>query len=357
MKNTNETNTSILELLEKSEKNILKKYNLADFNKSKTQIIKKKTSNYKSNLCRNSDSFLEDEKIKLFNLQNKKILILNGGGMKGICFIGALQSLSERTELKNFDVFCGSSIGSVILFLTIIGYSQIDLFQFVKLFDFSKFQNFNIDNLFINYGLNNGNLIDEIIKQFLIKKNLPINLTFEDLYSQTHKLFILTGTNITTRQCEYMSHLTTPKMKLVDAIRISTSIPFVFTPIYYNNNLYIDGSCTDDLPIKCLYKEPFISYIIDNLFVDTLNISKYILCLYLDNEATQINNLFQYSMTILYSLLTIDTIKQFVNDKKYDIIVIQTKNLNAFDFNINQNIKNKLYLHGYNSIKNKIKII
>ena len=38
-------------------------------------------------------------------------------------------------------------------------------------------------------------------------------------------------------------------MKIFDAIRISSSVPFVLTPYKYNNNYYVDGALYEPVPL------------------------------------------------------------------------------------------------------------
>lgn len=277
---------------------------------------------------------------------NKYILCLNGGGIKGICFLGALSALKKMNKFNNFKIFCGTSVGSLILFILLMKYSINDLYYFVNIFDFNCFNNLSFDNLIINYGLHNGNIINEILKQFLIKKNLSVNITFKEFYNYNNKLFIVTGTNLSKRSGEFFSYLTTPDMSVIEAVRISTALPFVFTPVIRNNDYYIDGAFFNDLPIKCLFQEPFLTYIIQNLNIESLNIYNYILGLYLDDKI-EINNIKDYALNLLYTLMS----ENNKDDIKHcDIIKINTDNIKSYDFNLSKEEIENLYNIGYNCV-------
>ena len=278
---------------------------------------------------------------------NKYILCLNGGGIKGVCFLGALSALKELKLYDKIKILCGTSVGSLILFNLLMDYSIDDLYYFVNIFDFNCFNNLSIDNLLIKYGLNNGNIINELLKQFLNKKKLSENITFKEFYEYNNKLFIVTGTNLNKRTGEFFSYLTTPDMLIVEAVRISTALPFVFTPVIKNNDYYVDGSFFNDLPIKCLFQEPFITYIINNLNIETLNIYKYILGLYLDDKI-EINNIKDYTLNLLYTLM----VENNKDDMKYcDVIKINTDNIKSYDFNLSKEEIEKMYQNGYNQVK------
>ncbi len=294
-----------------------------------------------------NNTYLQSLRFSLNKQINKKYLVLNGGGIKGICFFGILQCLIDSNNINNFEIFVGTSISSLILFLFLIGFTPQELLYFVINYNFKELQQINIDKLFIYNGLNDGLIIKKILLSFIKTKNINENITFKELYDKTNKLFIITGTNLTKKQGEYFSFLTTPDMKLIDAIRISTSIPFYFIPCYYNKCYYIDGSCTNDLAINCLYENPFLKYILnkeDNF--DT--IKNNILSVYLDDITNEFNNLLQYSFCVL-NVLSQNNIN--FNDIS---LIIDTKKIKSFDFSINNDIKNQLYTLGYNEMYNFI---
>lgn len=277
---------------------------------------------------------------------NKKILSFSGGGIKGICFIGVLEYLYQCNILNNFEIFAGSSVSALIFLMILLEYTPQDLLYFTINFNFLELKELNIDSLFINYGLNNGTIIIKIIKQFLIKKNLSENLTFKNLYDMTNKLFIISGTNLTTKKCEYFSHLTTPDMRLIDAIRISTSLPFFFIPYKYNDNIYVDGSCTSELSSDCLYNQPFLNYVLKIIPYETIDDN--ILSVYLNDTNSEYNNLINYGINILNVVIQnkIDLDKIF--------LLIDTKNIKSYNFDLSNDIKIKLFKLGYNTIKDKI---
>ena len=47
----------------------------------------------------------------------------------------------------------------------------------------------------------------------------------------------------------YYSYETFPDMKIIDALRISFSIPFIFEPIKMNNKIYVDVGLTNNYAI------------------------------------------------------------------------------------------------------------
>jgi predicted acylesterase/phospholipase RssA len=263
------------------------------------------------------------------NKNKKSILVLSGGGIKGISFIGALQALKEFDILNSIKIFAGTSIGSLILLLIVIGYSPNELYEFVKIFDFSKLNICDINILITKYGLNDGNIVIEILNNFLTKKNYNKDITFKELYDKTNKELIITTTNINKRCCEYLSYKNYPNLSVVMAVRMSISLPLIFTPVKYNNNLYVDGSCMDNLPIE-IFKE-----------------QEKIIALYLDDdidEQNEINSFELYGYSVLNSIMN----QKIINKK--NTIIIYIKSINSANFNIDLNKKINLYEIGYNSV-------
>ena len=57
-------------------------------------------------------------------------LVLSGGGSGGgIAIAGALTYLNEKKLLKNTSKYCGTSIGSLVLSLLMVGYDHTELYE------------------------------------------------------------------------------------------------------------------------------------------------------------------------------------------------------------------------------------
>lgn len=179
-------------------------------------------------------------------------LVLSGGGIRGIAMLGSLTVLEEHKCLDKIKIYAGTSIGALIASLLSIGYSAKDLCKEMWDVDINTLKHVDVWNFFNNFGLDTGKKIIEILEIFFKKKNIKINITFEDLYNEFGKILIVTGTLINEHKLEVFSYKTHPKCKIIDAVRISTSIPFLFASPKYENNYYSDGGILDNYPISCL---------------------------------------------------------------------------------------------------------
>ena len=75
-------------------------------------------------------------------------------------------------------------------------------------------------------------------------------------------------------------------MKVLTAIRITISIPFIFTSVTHNDSIYVDGFVTDNYPIQYAmqhYEGPFLGIFVKNnkrVEIKNLETFMYNLCPY-----------------------------------------------------------------------------
>lgn len=280
--------------------------------------------------------------ICIINKENKNILVLAGGGMKGLGILGAIKYLEELDLIKNIEIYAGTSIGLIISILIIIGYTSHDIYKFTKLFDMTKSLNLDINNLFTKYTINDCNNIEIILSELLKKKNINPNINLLELYKLTKKKVIGTTLCITTKQTEYISYENYPELNIITFMRMSSSVPFLFPPVTYNNKLYVDGGITDNFPLE-LFKDRLENIIGINIISEYFNIK-------------EIKDIIDYFLIIMCIFIT-NSIKYYT-DKKYKNIVynLNITNSNTFNFSMNKKDKKNMYMEGYNYMKENYKI-
>ena len=105
---------------------------------------------------------------EIFNFEKEiDTLCFSGGGTKGLVFIGALKALIQKNviNLDKIKKFIGTSAGALIAFLLCIGYTNHEIEEFVLNFDFKKLEpDVDCDNLFCNYGLDDGEKLTFMLK-------------------------------------------------------------------------------------------------------------------------------------------------------------------------------------------------
>ena len=194
-------------------------------------------------------------------------ICMSGGGVKGFAFIGALDYLNKKKiiNIDNIKNWVGTSIGSILAYAFVCGFSITEMENFIIEFDFTKTNpDISIDNIFISHGISDGKRAEFILRSFIQHKFNIDDITFLELYKLTQKNLLIIGSNFTHACEEVFSHNTTPDMSVVTAVRISMSIPVFFTPVLYNNCYYVDGSITNNFPIKHCDKYTTIGLYIRN---------------------------------------------------------------------------------------------
>lgn len=268
-------------------------------------------------------------------------LCFSGGGIKGFSFIGALENLvlKNKIDLNKINMFVGTSAGSMISFFLILGLTIQEIKDFVLTFNFSKL-NGEIDcvNLFQYYGINNGERMKLLFSKFLEIKYNKTDITFEELYELTKKKFLIIGTNLSKGIEEVFSCDTSPKMSVILAIRISISVPIVFTPVIYNDNLYVDGALVNNFPINYCPIENTFGFYVKNC-----------------NENFEVNSIQSFIIKCLN--ITSDTISEKnLSLKCKNIIKIVNPKPEFTKFDLTQEYKKSLIDLGFETVENYLTI-
>lgn len=173
------------------------------------------------------------------------VLALNGGGMRGVLQIGALQALSEeKNEKFLYNVFTGGvygiSMGALIATLIAFEFSVDDLSLLTELLGNMQdaFQPLRLQTLL---GLTQTNGIDDGSKIFTLldtefKKR---GLEFKDLRIGDAAIPLhIVASNLTTLNVTVFR----PSIRVWDALRASFSIPYIFKPHIIQSQLFVDGA-------------------------------------------------------------------------------------------------------------------
>lgn len=192
----------------------------------------------------------------------KKVgIVLSGGGAKGVAHIGALKVLEELGI--PIDYIAGTSIGAIIGGLYSIGYTPEQLESIVKqtnwidlLTDKISYNNipfpYKLDNskylltLTVNNDKENGGIIrGRNISQLLHQ----LTRRYQDItnFDSLPIPFACIATDMATNKKEVIR-----SGKLSEAMRASMAIPLIFSPLYSEKKVLIDGGFKDNLPIDVI---------------------------------------------------------------------------------------------------------
>lgn len=183
-----------------------------------------------------------------------KHLVISGGGVVGLVEYGALKELTKKKIInyENIETIYCTSIGSIVglIFLLNLDYELIDNYLIKR--PWEKLINFkanNYLNIFYSKGLIDENIFIKIIEPLLKLKNLSNNITLEELYNIYKIEFNFVTSNIHKFEKIIINYKNYPNLKLYKAIHMTCSIPIIITPVYYNNEYYLDGGIFTNCPI------------------------------------------------------------------------------------------------------------
>ena len=200
-------------------------------------------------------------------------LVLEGGGMKGIAYAGALEVLDSLGISDSIERIAGTSSGAMNGLMYALGYSGKEIRHLNLNTNFGKYNQVGFPliggliRVKKTYGYYKTDKLIEDLGKVMAAKGFSPDLTFEELYiahqsGKNVKLLYLTGANLTDQKTEVFSHETYPTMQVLDAIRISISIPMYFEAVFMQpdgslvekndadstTKIMVDGGVLDNYP-------------------------------------------------------------------------------------------------------------
>ena len=272
-------------------------------------------------------------------------LVFEGGGVKGISYLGSIQYLEEKNLLKNIKNFGGSSAGSYIAALLSVGYTSKELRKILFDLPMESFKGNkwgyirDIIYFFRKYGYYDGKEIEKYFDKIIGKKIGKKGVTFKDAFRKTGKHLKITGTCLDTRSVIVFDYINYPTMLISKAMHISSAIPFFFRPVKYLGCTFVDGGCLENFPINIFNEKNEKTLGIELVSTKELNKQTF-------------NNMKEYTLAVM------NTLQKGAN--KLDIpegsmiITINVGDTIATNFNLSLEEKNSLIKDGYNTLKEKL---
>ncbi len=194
-------------------------------------------------------------------------LVFEGGGVKGIAYVGAMQVLEEKGILPDIQRVGGTSAGAINATLVALGFTNTEQRSILKKLDFNDFMDGSwgvfrdIVRLVKKFGWYKGDFFRDWVGQHIKGKLGNSNATFQDLETAKNPRLYVYGTNLGTHFGEVFSFEHTPTMRIVDAVRISMSIPLFFAAVRNaRDNVFVDGGVLNNYPIKLFDRQKYISH-------------------------------------------------------------------------------------------------
>lgn len=190
-----------------------------------------------------------------------KYLVINGGGPTGLLTYGAARHLAKTNFWKLVDIqgIYGCSIGALVGVILSLDYDWEWLDDYFIKRPWEKLvsttSSFNLINIYEQKGLLNEQFFLETISPLLKAKDLPVQITLEELYAYNHIDLHLYTTNINSARLDKvdLSHKTHPNLTLFKALQMSMAFPIMIQPVCNGEGCYIDGGLLNNYPLNdCL---------------------------------------------------------------------------------------------------------
>jgi NTE family protein len=279
-----------------------------------------------------------------------KNIVLSASGSKFFIHFGFLKYLEKNDMIKNIETIIGCSGGAIVGFLLCLGCNVDTIVEVFLNIEYEKIKNIDTESIlgfFENWGLDNGQGFERILRIFL--KNIldTSKITFKELYDKTNINLVVTASNICKNTEVFFDYKTYADLDVISALMASMSIPIMFVPKKINSDVYVDGA------LLCCYP---IEYIETNESIkkeETLGIviiSKSQICIDESNDTCIINSKIEidtfqtYLITLLHSNMT-QQLKRIY--KKYkDITILAYNDRNGLDFEMSREEKLELINEG-----------
>jgi NTE family protein len=279
--------------------------------------------------------------------------VFEGGGARGIAFIGAIQAMEE--EKVEWERLAGTSAGALIASLLASGYKSYEIRDRLSELDFSKLRGKTYLNripifgifleLMINLGIYKNDYLQSWVDSLLLEKGIK---TFADLPDGKLKIIasdISNGQMLILPDDLDRYRMTPADLKVSTAVMMSASMPFFYRPVIWkskdrNKSYILDGGLLSNFPIWIFDTEnPRFPTFGFHFVKDNVNINAVI--------PTPIH-LFK---NIFKTMLQAHDLRHMNEETIERTIQIPTRDINATDFELNEDEIDFLYKSGYTSTK------
>ena len=186
-----------------------------------------------------------------------KHIVICGGGPTGFLSYGAAKHLAQHGfwSHDNIETIYGTSIGSLIGAMLCLKHEWDTLDDYIIKRPWEKVivGSLEMFELFAQKGMAKMKLLDDIMQPLLESKDLTIGITLREFYEYSRISLNVFTVDLNKFEKVHLSHATHPDLPLMDAIKMSCSMPVLFQPIVRDGCCYIDGGIMVNYPLReCL---------------------------------------------------------------------------------------------------------
>jgi len=170
------------------------------------------------------------------------MLILGGGGFRGLAHIGVLKAL-ERLGIP-ISEYGGTSIGAIIAAMAASGMKPKEIEEIGLSIRQNDIFDLNYQGFLTRPSRIQGLCKGEKLKQ-LIKRIIPVSR-----FNELQRPLFLSSVDIGNGEMVFWGMSPNDEVLLHDAVYSSCAIPGIFPPQRIGETFYVDGGVVDSLPIQ-----------------------------------------------------------------------------------------------------------
>lgn len=270
-----------------------------------------------------------NETLKRVYKSLQRALIMKGGGIKGLSYVGALKELEKY---YSFNWYAGTSAGAISAILLASGFTNNELEKVLKNKNFNDFKDASSVkkwfNLLIKHGFYTAHTFSEWLNDLLNEKfDKYYQIKLKDIYKITGNRITVFASRRFKSAVVFDSNNNEKNNSATFAVRCSMSIPFIFTPQRENGFNVYDGGLQNNFPIdKILEDSPYADF----------------LGLYLGSEKYKLPKKQNAIISMIKDLVSLSIEKndyEVLRKHENKIIIIDTDPISVLKFNLSEEEK------------------
>lgn len=282
-------------------------------------------------------------------------LVFQGGGVKGIAYIGALQVLEQQAILPAVENVAGTSAGAITATLVALGYEPDEIAEMMFRLDFSKLEDGRAGGffrLFRRYGFFKGDYFLNWMRCAVQAKTDNRHTTFAELAANPEFLNLkLFTTDVNAGTIQELSAEATPSLEVALAVRMSMSIPYFFASVEHGafppndpreRRVFVDGGVLFNYPITVFDDDSINPRTLGFVLLDTRTPDH-------QEPVRDIDGLLSFTRALVEADLNVQ-----VDELRFDsanlvrTVVVNDLGVPTTDFNLSPKTKKELVASGEN---------
>lgn len=290
--------------------------------------------------------FIENHNLVIEN-NDYKYLVLSGSGIKGLVCCGILATLEDAGILYDdqgkfkLKGIAGTSFSSLFVALLGVGYTPAEIQGIIMRLDTGTLRDRKLSklNFIVKKGAHRGSTIYKLLGSLIEAKYRDPDFTLYNLYKRTGIRLVMMTTDFIHKKSIALDALNEyGNLPIRKAVQMSMALPFLFEPIPYDNQLFVDGSLLNNYPINVFDEEGPNPYVLG------------IRVIFSDDTPLEVNSLLKYTISLVQLYQETNPITISVCDMMRTITVI-TKNYPLTKLKLSRSEKLDLMTAGIESVE------